>query len=637
MRDGYDAFRATQDDLPDPGELLNVKITLNAPYELQGYDPDLNYKAKHFFKADWQAQELPMPVLEKASVSLETFVELEGDAPLVIRSQPTAVVPQWDIPLPNSIMTVTIQHLTLSDNDVILNGYDYEFVDPWVYTTVLEDLVEIAEQLSLGLSAIIEPGHMPTVEEVKQFFEKALTAEASAPAGASVSVKVGGEASGIVINGVYSEEMPDFMENLPAALQEDEDEEDAEADPEGPDNESNPFAEEEEANPYELDPGHHVMAGGNISANEAFIGMSWVDAGVIAVMGDVVRLDLISQTNVLSDVDGGSAGAASRAVNAARIEQVSSNPGGAKADPVDDPVFPSFWQVQTVEGDVISLNWTQQHIFATDNDRAEIEFTGDNTFIGLGENFLGNLTSIVELGFQYDLIIVGGQMITMNIIEQINVLLDSDMISGTIEGVDSLVTGENYLQNSASISTTGIDTMMGITEAFAAAGEALANGAKSISEAVAADPLFAGYEALSVLYITGDLIQLNAIEQLNYLGDADQVHLALDEFLAEVGEEVTVNTGSNALLNDARIDDYGIDSVVMAGGEIYSDALIHQAELIDTDALPNGVTTALTNEAIAAFLSGDMIDPAPSSDDVGDAAPMPTDSGSLDVMQTILA
>ena len=140
-----------------------------------------------------------------------------------------------------------------------------------------------------------------------------------------------------------------------------------------------------------------------------------------------------------------------------------------------------------------------------------------------------------------------------------------------------------------------------------------------------------------MLYIAGDLIKLNAIEQHNYVGDADQVFLALQDFVAGIGDDVTVTTGSNALLNDAHIRDTGIDSVVMAAGEVYSDALIHQAELIDTDALPNGVTATLTNEAIAAFLSSDMIDAAPAADDGAGAAPLTADSGSLDVMATVLA
>jgi hypothetical protein len=193
--------------------------------------------------------------------------------------------------------------------------------------------------------------------------------------------------------------------------------------------------------------------------------------------------------------------------------------------------------------------------------------------------------------------------------------------------------------NSGTITATGVDTFTAMTDLFRAEIAALAAGAGTISDALAADPLFEGLETLSVLYITGDLIKTTVIEQTNYVGDADQVHLALEEFIAENGGDVTLTAGSNALLNAATIEDSGIDSIVLAGGEVYSDALIYQAELIDTDAAPEGVAlAALTNEAVAAFLASDMIDPDPlAADDGGGAYPLPADSGSLDVMQSALA
>ncbi|MCT8331628.1 hypothetical protein [Albidovulum sediminis] len=229
-------------------------------------------------------------------------------------------------------------------------------------------------------------------------------------------------------------------------------------------------------------------------------------------------------------------------------------------------------------------------------------------------------------------------MITMNLIQQISVLLDSDAITGSLGAEDWLGGGDNYLQNSAAISTTGIDSITAMTDTFRAAGEALAHGAASITAQLAADPLFTGTEVLSVLYITGDLIEMNVIDQRSYVGDADQVHLALEDFVAGVGDEVTVTTGSNALLNDARITDMGIDSTVLAGGEVYSDALIYQAGLIDSDAVPDGVTlAALTSEAVAAFLASDMIDPPAPHEEGGHLPPVAGEGGSLDVMQSVLA
>ena len=365
--------------------------------------------------------------------------------------------------------------------------------------------------------------------------------------------------------------------------------------------------------------------------------MSWVDAEVIGVMGDVVRLDIISQVTVLSEHDGGQSGAPSATMNAAQIELISSNPDAAEADTAAMPVLPSNWQVECIEGDVVALNWVQQYVFATDYDRAEIEFSGSATAIGLGGNTLGNVTSLVELGFHYDLIIVGGSMITFNMIEQINVLLDSDAIAGMTGAANAISGGDNLLYNGATITTTGIDTITDMSDTFRAEGEALAAGSGTISQQLATDPLFQGEGALSVLYISGDLIKLNSIQQHNYVGDADQVYLALQDFVAAAGDDVTVATGSNALVNDAQIRDVGLDSTVLAGGAVYSDALIYQAGLIDTDAMPSGVTGALTNEAVAAFLASDMIDPPAMPDDAAGGLPLSPDSGSLDVMQSVLA
>ena len=631
MRDGYEAFRAVRDAELPPDDLSRVTIRLNAPYDVKPFEPGLKFHPL----LSVQEAAVPVGAMPFGPAHQDITITITGQTDLpqvddgVTFGAETAHV-HWLIPLPNSILTVTAQVLWLSDDDFLDFGHDTQFLSPSFYAAKFAALLETAEGLSLGLSDQITPGHMPETESILSVIASAESHADAAPAGAEVSVVQGADATGIVIDGVAADEMPDFRENLPQALrEEDEVEEEEVAD--------GPSDDEETDNPFAVDPGHHVETGGNLAANEAYVGSNWVDAEVIAVMGDVVQLNVISQVNILSDGDIGThPGALSWAVNAAEIKLQSSDTGEVVAPPA--PVFPSHWQVVRVEGDVVAVNWIQQHVFATDFDRVEVQFSGSDTYFGLGGNLLGNLASLVELGFHYDLIIVGGRMISMNMIEQINVLLDDDWISGAVWAADAISGGDNYLQNSATISTTGIDTITAMTEAFRAAGEALAAGGSSISAALAADPLFAGKVTLSVLYISGDLIEVNAIEQHNYVGDSDQVYLALQDFVAGAGDEVTITTGSNALLNDAAITDIGIDSTVLAGGQVYSDALIHQAELIDTDAAPDGVAlSGLTNEAIAAFLASDMIDPPANPDDYGGVPPVMAEGGSLDVMQSVLA
>ncbi|WP_120499748.1 hypothetical protein [Roseovarius sp. EL26] len=678
MRDWYDAFRVEHEE-NKPEDHPEIKITLNAPYKLKKHEVDTKVKLPpEMIVASDGLLENPLALpYENTAFSFEDVPEPyippasgggSGGGGRILQISGT-MEPQVLVPLPNSIMTVTVQVLYLTDDDFLSFYHDYDFADPSVYSS---QLTELAESLSLGLSEVMVAGHLPATEALMNIIEAAQDIEYSTDEeDAYATVHHGESATGIYINGVQAEDMPDFLENMPVALQKDED--DADDVPY-----DGPPGHEDHANPYEIEEGHHVETGENLSVNETFVYSNWVDAGVIGVMGDVVQLDIISQINILSEHDiggGGGAVTASWALNAAQIIAASTEPVEAEQteeesdeqnvtmlasdddtdadaeadideadiDDVEDSeplVFPSYWNVARVEGDVVAMNWVQQHIFATDHDRAEIEFSGYNTQIGMGENILSNFTTMVELGFHYDLIIVGGSMITINMIEQINVLLDSDTITGSTWAADAIDTGGNYLQNSASIEHTGIDTVVEMSNEMMADAEALADGAETVSTALATDEVFEGLETLSVLYIEGDLVEFNAIEQHNYVGDADQVYLALDEFVADATDHVTVATGENALLNAATIHDDGIDSTVMAAGEVYSDALIHQAGLIDdaATAVENGVAMAeLSSEAVAAFLANSMIDAQPELPEEIVVQPLEMESSSMDVMQTLLA
>ncbi|WP_157059013.1 hypothetical protein [Loktanella sp. 5RATIMAR09] len=115
------------------------------------------------------------------------------------------------------------------------------------------------------------------------------------------------------------------------------------------------------------------------------------------------------------------------------------------------------------------------------------------------------------------------------------------------------------------------------------------------------------------------------------------MHLALDGFEAATGASPTVTTGSNSTINIATINAYGTDSHVAVQGEVYSDALLYQAELIDTDADPLGVDMpALATEAVA-FLADDMLSPDIGPADAPIIATSAESTATPDVMQTMLA
>lgn len=554
-------------------------------------------------------------------------VPIDEPAPLMMISA-AAVGPTFEI-LPNSVVSVISQSAFLVDDDQLIFDGSADFIafgdaagltaladtlsplEPWIWSPALGDASLSAMQLA-----------------------DAMTGVAASDVEGVTSVVLRDDATvGLHVNGVATDVPVALDDLLPAFLKPDDTAEEDGAKPAPSDG-----VTDQGDTPFAVDPGHSVVTGGNTVVNETVLKSVWVDAPVIAVAEDVVRLDIITQVNLrIEDAAGPDhmMPAISTSLNIAEIEQISSL--AQAADAADMPAAaapPSFWNVTEVEGDLLLMTWVQQHIFASDMDLVEVKFTGAATYISTGENVVFNETLSLALGFQYDLILIGGSLITINQITQVNVLVDQDRITGEVPDGAALNVGDNLQANTAAIQTTGTDTLVEKSAMFDAAFAGAAAG-KDLPSGVAMDELFAGKSVLNVLYISGDLVQANVIEQFNYLGDSDQIHFIEDMFSTAAGAEVTVTTGSNAQINAATAISVGLDSTVMAGGETYSDALIFQAELIDDAAPPVGVQLGgLATEAVA-FLVDGMIDPAV-SDDAGSGVVNADGAGAVDVMQTML-
>jgi len=439
------------------------------------------------------------------------------------------------------------------------------------------------------------------------------------------------------------------------------------------------------------DPGNEVVTGANLAVNEAAIAWQWLDAPVFVVQGDVVDLDVVVQHNLLRDRDtppgetgapagrtaptataapsaeagppgpvsttpaspkaaaagfepgarpaepapseaGEASGQPSEAINAARIAATSTADDAGSASPGQ----PSGSVVKTVTGDLALTNTVEQHNFVTDMDRADVTLTGSETSIGTGGNVTVNEAFFTELGYRFDLIVVDGDMIKLDVINQLNVLLDDDITSGPPGAAGPISAHDNLVMNLAEVTSHGVDTVTAMREAFAATAEQLRAGASALTDEVLADRLLAGKDLVATLHVHGDLTIANMIDQRTYLGDQDQVHLARDAMAAAQGAPLEVTTGANALLNAATITEHGVDSQIMAGGDVYDDALLYQAGLIDTDAQPGAVDLpALANEAVA-FLADGFTTPAapdlPEAHVTADSGPVPAD-----LMQTMLA
>ena len=687
LRQEYKEFAVEARPPDEPVELAQIELQLDSPYELGRYDPGLSY-------APTAAAAQPL-----GPIGVAPPPGPDPDAPpmpeLSEPPEPDTVV--WlDTPgmifigvAPGSVATVTYQRATLFDDDVLLNGLGVDFVAPVVLHGALAALADQANDLVAFEMPPLPAGSMWT-EFAASAVEAVEHADASETDDAAVSILRGEEVAGVFVDGETVEELLDWKDHLPEYLRPEWDPEEQAKDqpPDSDETESSDHADgaeadgtasaggavsgggatvrsssevpggsgetvegadeetvehdfsrdfEDDEDPWDLDPGHEVVAGANVAINEIAIATNWLDASVIAVRGNVTKLDAVSQVNVLREYDAGGSRAdatASTAMNVAEIVTTSSREEDEDEDNSD--VLPSNWQVTRIDGDVITVNWLEQHTFATDFDRAEVKFSGSATYIGLGDNEIVNAAFLNEIGYVYDLIFVGGDMVDVSMVSQTNVLLDSDRVTTDGSNASGASTAGNLLWNQASLKTTGADQFAAMTEAFAEAAEELAAGAETIAREVAQDALFKGTEMLRVLHIDGDFAKVNLLKQTNTFGDADQVHLAMAHLLEDMEAGVSVITGSNALANIATVEEFGVDSTIMAAGQVYDDALLYQAELIESDAVPTGVgLSALTNEAVA-FLAEDMI----GRDAAADAETEGVDTGSspdLDVMQIMLA
>ena len=361
-------------------------------------------------------------------------------------------------------------------------------------------------------------------------------------------------------------------------------------------------------------PAVEVTTGGNTLVNMASLTNSWATSQVIAVAGDCVELNAIVQINAVCDSN--SIGSTlnswtlgdsdpTESFNIAMFQHIDPSPEGA--DPTPAGGFPDSWSVTEISGDLIIMNWIEQFTFMTDQDIGIVSSSGIHTIVTTGENTAINDVSLQEFGLYYDLIIVGGNIYDANIIHQLNVLVDNDLI-GAVEGFEtngagSLSTEGNLLWNQAAI-VEGSSNFEAMPEDYVTAAQNLAAGNQDLG-GIINDAVFAGLAHLNVLYISGNLLNLQYINQTNVLGDSDAVALAMDQLIAHPEAEWTIATGANQLVNFATINNFEPTTTTYVGGEHYSDEILIQADIISSEPdLMSQDPDALVNEAVA-FLGDD--------------------------------
>lgn len=600
-----------------PGNGLNtITITLSAPMQPVAVDAGISYRI----------QLLPLPEqFTPVSVYMQTGVE----AGLPYVAGASVVAPQWvpgvalggapqpyvaPPPPPPSYATVVYQHNLLADSDRLL-GAD-------AVVELSEEAAALALDWLAGEGAALAGPDIPEIPESgadiavtgREVHESVSAFVPGAPKEAQVATLVGEDAAGIHVDGEEGDALPDLTEVLPVL----------------------PEAEDDTG------PAHDVITGGNTVVNEGYISFSLAEAPVIAAMGDSLSVVSISQTNVISDLDTvngmfrGAGGADNIVSNAASFLTVSTAPESDDTDDAADeeedaPVFPWIASVVRIEGDVVNFNYLHQQNLVTDDDIVSTELTASETFIQSGGNLTVNATSLVELSYIYDLIVVGGDIVNASIVNQMNVLLDDDFITYPEDEAWDVTDSGNVLWNQASIRSIGADTYHDMSDGFAALGDSLAAGSDAVPGSILRHEAFDGQdEVLSVLYIEGDLISLQVVDQVNILSDVDQVDVSAQ------GDAAAAITGANALINIAAISEFGVDSEIQVGGEVYSDALMHQAGLIvqeDSPLLTQG--GGLVTEAVA-FLMDD-VDPQAEDGDGGYGGYVGGDDMGSDPMGGLLA
>ncbi len=399
-----------------------------------------------------------------------------------------------------------------------------------------------------------------------------------------------------------------------------------------------------------------IGAGANMVANIAGVTTTGIIAPVSAVMGDYHQVDMITQAYVYSDRDSGPEGllgnsaaedAGTLAFNIATFGRSSlADPAAdtANDDSSGDPVFPTQWRVSVVEGDVCFVQWIEQYNFVTDNDQMVVTTTGCETTILTGGNSSINFAGLLGLGMQYDLVIVGGDVLDMNIISQLSVLYDNDWVVGSGSGGADVQSGDNLLWNEATIHNVGAnDRFETMPDYIPATIQAIEDRDPDMPKGLAHDENFEGYEGLNVLYITGNLFDVTFLKQVNVVGDADHVDAVAQEVLADAEAEdatVTIDTGGNAVVNVAEIVDYdSFGDTTYLGGNLYSDAVLIQGGIIeDDDTQPQPVQNGLANEVIA-FLDDDTAGGDGAADGVINAGHdlSWSHASPVDVMQTAVA
>jgi hypothetical protein len=634
LRKEFTEFQASRDSQAEQPPLIDIDVTTKAPYDFVEMDPGLRYQPLPpdvQWLAPWIEMHFHPPQIPVSGpISSQVYADLPEPGKMPHASSHIV----FEIDPPGSLAVLVNQEIRLWDNDYVgVGAHGLIFNPDTDYGADMAALLHGAARLmpvgntdAPGSGASIGDFILSSASALETFVEQHQQDD-------NVFAISEDRIEGVYVNGEAVSELPSLKDYLP--------------DQEGSD--SAAPATTHSANglgAVDIEVSVTLEAGSNLLVNSAVLTNKWLVVPVIAIAGDHVELNAIVQINVWSDSDLVSAsvggwtfdpGQTTEAFNIAMFSRI--DPGDNAPAGAADADFPQNWAVTRIDGDLILMNWIQQFSFMMDNDVHVLSSTGVKSMVTTGDNTMLNDVSLTELGNYFDLIIIGGNIYDCNFIYQMNVLLDDDLV-GAIKGFQTngdgtLSTSGNLLWNQAAIvNIGGADRFEAMPAHYREAAANLKAGSNDMPSGVFGDDAFAGLGGLRVLYVSGDILDLQYIQQTNILGDADQVALAMNS----IGEsypdaEWSISTGSNALVNTAGILDLDATGKTYVGGDHYSDEILIQAELVPTDSnLGAQNPDVLVNEAVA-FLGDDVAGP----DDDAPSTPIAHDAPHVDVMQTMLA
>lgn len=658
MRLSYREGQVPADEEDDVSDEAQPSDDFTSDFTLGDYDPGVNYAAGHysynFLVMRNYAQTFQESIEKLAEINAQAsllhhrpefgtgndydYVEMPGKLPdLVVHTGPGSAV--------GHVLQVNV----LRDDDYLnmTDGPDH-FRDT---SFVVERLAEFNTHAEIfaPFSALEKPesdeGMMKIADEIHGYSQD-LQQETN---GESTSLGTGAEVDFVLaasqldgriyVNGELVEDAPSLTDFLPDR---------GIAKPEGEPDDSQSLVHHGGGSGDSL----IVEAGANMVTNIVGIVDTGIMASVTAVMGDYHQVDVISQVYVYSDRDeinsvltdnsDSTHDSATVGMNVAMFERSIYDPG-VQHDATDadgGPIFPTAWRVSVVEGDVSFVHWVEQYNFVTDNDTMKVMNQGSEISVLTGGNEVVNLASYLGYGMQYDLVIVGGNALDMNVITQISILYDNDWVrSGNGTGQMEVQTGNNLLWNMASIHNVGgQDRFQDMPDYMRDTADNIDDRVPVMPKGLAADHNFAGYEALNILYITGNLYDVNVVKQVSILGDSDDVAHVANKLLEENPHAtVTIDTGSNTVANVAQIIDYdSFGQTTYVAGQVYSDAILIQGGLVEHDASqPEHPSDRLANEVIA-FLGDDTPHNGDGVIDTGHDQSW-ANGQVTDVMQTVVA